>query len=47
MARLIRYHQRRNAKARASHTKTKRRQLRAIGIDVERLVSCADAPLTL
>jgi len=35
-----RYHQRRNAQARASHTKTKIARLKALGIDPETIMSC-------
>lgn len=35
-----RYYQRRNQQARASHTRTRIRRLRALGIDVDRIKSC-------
>ena len=35
-----RYHQRRNEQARQSHTKTKTKKLRALGIDVSKIKSC-------
>jgi len=35
-----RYYQQRNQQARASHTKTRRARLHALGIDVERIKSC-------
>jgi SRSO17 transposase len=34
------YHQRRNAQARRSHTKTRKARLKALGIDVDRISSC-------
>ena len=36
----IQYHQRRNASARRSHTKTRRRQLEEAGIDLARVQTC-------
>ncbi len=35
-----RYYQRRNAQARRSHTKTRKTQLKSLGIDAERIKSC-------
>jgi SRSO17 transposase len=35
-----RYYQRRNAQARRSHTKTRKAQLKSLGIDTERIKSC-------
>ncbi len=37
----INYHLKRNREARKSHTKTTRARLHALGIDVDRLPSCA------
>ena len=37
---IQRYHQRRNAQARRSHTKTRRSQLKSLGINVDRIKSC-------
>jgi SRSO17 transposase len=37
-----RYHQRRNKQARSSHTKTRLRELAALGIDVDKIKSCRD-----
>jgi SRSO17 transposase len=36
------YYQRRNKQARRSHTKTRRRQLNALGIDADRIKSCLE-----
>jgi SRSO17 transposase len=38
------YYQRRNQQARISHTKTRRRNLAALGIDVDRIKSCHKPP---
>ena len=35
-----RYHQQRNRQARKSHTKTRRRRLTELGIDVDKIKSC-------
>lgn len=39
-ARIIRYHQKRNAQARESHTKTRNRKLEALGIDMSTIKRC-------
>ncbi len=36
----IDYHQRRNAAARVSHTKTRRKRYAALGIDPDRITQC-------
>jgi hypothetical protein len=36
------YYQTRNAQARKSHTKTRRKQYQELGIDVDKLKSCID-----
>lgn len=41
-----RYYQRRNQQARTSHTKTRRRELTALGIHVDRIKSCLQHPNT-
>ena len=38
------YHQRRNCQSRRSHTKTRLAKLKSLGIDPDRIRSCADAP---
>ena len=38
------YHQQRNAQARKSHTKTRRHELQALGIRIDRIKSCVLAP---
>lgn len=40
------YYQRRNQQARSSHTKTRLRELTALGIDVRRIKSCLESPDT-
>lgn len=41
---IQRYHQRRNAQARRSHTKTRKARLKSLGIDVDRIKSCVPKP---
>ena len=38
------YHQRRNAQARRSHTKTRKARLKGLGIDADRINSCVPKP---
>jgi SRSO17 transposase len=40
------YYQSRNAQARRSHTKTRKAELRSLGIDADRIKSCIPQPLT-
>ena len=39
-AKKISHHQRRNAQARQSHTKTRKIRLKSLGIDADRIKSC-------
>jgi isoaspartyl peptidase/L-asparaginase-like protein (Ntn-hydrolase superfamily) len=39
-ARIIQYHQKRNAQARKSHTKTRNKKLAAMGIDMSTIKRC-------
>ena len=44
---LIRYHRHHDTLARASHTKTKRKGLLKLGINVDRIRSCLDSNFAL